>query len=128
MDLVAMRRDHIKWVIQQNPVTITIQRTTKARSGGGFTQAQSIVGPFTIRVFEQGTNRAAREVSAVAGTKGEDPGWGLLADYLADIQASPLVKDEFDVAGLGHFVVKAVAPQLALGQVVGYQVDLERVG
>lgn len=128
MDLVAMRREHVKWVIQQNPVTITINRTTKTRSGGGFTPVQSVAGPFTVRVFEQGTNRPTREVSATAGTKEEDPGWGLLADYQADIQAGPLVKDEFDVAGLGHFMVKGVSPQLALGQVVGYQVDLERVG
>lgn len=126
-DLVTMRRDHIKWVIQQNPVTITIQRTTKTRSGGGFSQATNIVGPFVVRIFEQGMNRTPGEISAVAGVKQEDPGWGLLADYLADIQAGPLIKDEFDAPSLGHFVVKAVTPQLALGQVVGFQCDLERV-
>jgi hypothetical protein len=66
-------------------------------------------------------------VSTLAGTKQVDKGWGLLADYQADLRAGTNVKDEFDVLGLGHFVVIAIYPQVVQGQLVGYQADLEKV-
>lgn len=125
MDLVSLRRQHVAWTIQQNPVTITIQRTEKVEVGGSFDEVQSELGPYTVRIFPQG-NRIPQEISTLAGTKQIDKGWGLLADYNADIKAGPNVLDEFDTPA-GHFLIKAVYPQYVQGQLVGYQVDLERV-
>ncbi len=126
MDLVSLRRQHVAWVIQQSPTTITVQRTEKVDLGGYFDEVQSKHGPYTVRIFQQGM-RMPQEVSTLAGTKQVDKGWGMLADYLADLKAGPNVKDEFDVPGLGHFLVVAVYPQMVQGQLVGLQADLEKV-
>lgn len=126
MDLASLRQQHVAWVIQQNPIAVTVQRTQRTESSGAFTETTSTHGPYTVRIFQQ-AGGIPNEVSTLAGTKQVDKGWGLLADYQADLQAGPNVKDEFDVSGLGHFVVIAVYPQKVQGQVVGYQVDLEKV-
>ncbi|AYO30808.1 hypothetical protein D2962_09470 [Biomaibacter acetigenes] len=125
MDLISLRRQHVAWAIQQNPVTITIQRTEKVDMGGYFNEVKSTKGPFAVRIFTEG-NRVPLDVSTLAGTKQIDKGWGLLADYNADIKAGPNVLDEFDTP-VGHFIIKAVYPQYVQGQLVGYQADLEKV-
>jgi len=68
-----------------------------------------------------------QEVSTLAGTKQVDKAWGMLADWQADIKAGPNVLDEFEVPGMGRFQVLEVYPQRVNGEVVGYQVALERV-
>ncbi len=125
MDPVAARRKNVSWTIGQNPVVITINRTEKVRSGGGFTENQSNLNPITVRIFTQKT-QTPQTVSTLAGTKQIDKSWGLLADHLADIQDGPNVKDEFDCPE-GHFLIKAVYPQFVQGQLVAYQCDLEKV-
>jgi len=125
MDMVSLRREHVAWCIQQNPVEITIQRTEKVDMGGYFDEVKSTKGPFIVRIFTEG-NRAPVDVSTLAGTKQIDKGWGLLADYNADIKAGPNVLDEFDALA-GHFIIKAVYPQYVQGQLVCFQADLEKV-
>lgn len=125
MDMVSIRRQHVAWNIQQNPTTITVQRTEKVDRGGCFDEVTTQRGPFTVRIFQQ-ASRIPQEISTLAGTKQVDTKWGMVADYQADLRAGPNVKDEFDVP-LGHFLVVAIYPQVVLGQVVGYQADLERV-
>ena len=126
MDLVALRRRHTKWAIQQNPTTITIHRTEKVDQGGYFEEVESKHGPYTVRIFQRGM-QIPLEVSNLGGTKQTDRGWGLLAGYEAEIKAGSNVLDEFEVDGLGKFQVLAVYPQIIQGQVVGYQADLEKV-
>lgn len=126
MDLVALRRQHITWAIQQNPVEIIIQRTEKIEAGGGFEEKESEVGPFTVRIYQQGT-LIPQEVSTLAGTKQVDRTWGMLMDHEADVKAGPNVLDEFEVAGIGKFQVLEVYPQVIKGELVGYQAVLEKV-
>ena len=126
MDLVALRRQHITWAIQQNPVKIIIQRTEKIEAGGGFEEKESEVGPFTVRIYQQGA-LIPQEVSTLAGTKQVDRTWGMLMDHEADIKAGPNVLDEFEVAGIGKFQVLEVYPQVIKGELVGYQAVLEKV-
>ena len=126
MDLVALRRQHITWAIQQNPVKIIIQRTEKIEAGGGFEEKESEVGPFTVRIYQQGT-LIPQEVSTLAGTKQVDRTWGMLMDHEADVKAGPNVLDEFEVAGIGKFQVLEVYPQVIKGELVGYQAVLEKV-
>jgi len=126
MDLAALRRQHITWAIQQNPVKIIIQRTEKIEAGGGFEEKESEVGPFTVRIYQQGT-LIPQEVSTLAGTKHVDRTWGMLMDHEADIKAGPNVLDEFEVAGIGKFQVLEVYPQVIKGELVGYQAVLEKV-
>lgn len=126
MDIVTLRRQHTKWAIQQNPVEIIIQRTEKIEAGGGFEEKESEVGPFTVRIYQQGT-LIPQEVSTLAGTKQVDKTWGMLADWQADIKAGPNVLDEFDVPGVGRFQTLEVYPQKVKSEIVGYQVALEKV-
>lgn len=125
MDPVTVRRKNVSFVIKQNPTEITITRTEKVKSGGGFVENKSVLTPITVRIFTQ-TSLIPQTVSTLHGTMQVDKSWGLLADHLADIQAGPNVKDEFDVPE-GHFVIKAVYPQYVQGQLVAYQCDLEKV-
>lgn len=126
MDLAALRRQHISWAIQQNPTTITINRTEKIDAGGYFDEVHSEVGPFIVRIYQYGT-WAPQEVNTLAGTKQVDRTWGMLMDYEADVKAGPNVLDEFEVAGIGKFQVLEVYPQIVKGELVGYQVALEKV-
>ncbi len=126
MDLVALRRQHTKWAIEQNPVEIIIQRTEKMDKGGYFEEIESERGPYTVRIFQRGM-QIPIEISTLGGIKQTDRGWGLLAGHEVEIKAGANVLDEFEVDGLGKFQVLAVYPQIIQGQVVGYQADLEKV-
>lgn len=126
MDLVSLRRQHVKWVIQQNPTTITIRRTEKIDMGGYFEEVESEVGSFVVRIYQYGT-WVPQEVSTLAGAKQVDRTWGMLVDHEADVKAGSNVLDEFEVPGLGKFQVLAVYPQKVKDEIVGYQVTLEKV-
>jgi hypothetical protein len=126
MDLVALRRQHTEWAIQQNPTVITIHRTEKIDMGGYFEEVESEVGPFTVRIYQYGT-WGPQDVSTLAGTKQVDRAWGMLMDHEADVKAGPNVLDEFEVPGMGKFQVLEVYPQVIKGELVGYQVTLEKV-
>ncbi len=126
MDLAALRRQHTKWAIEQNPVEIIIQRTEKMDKGGYFEEIESKHGPYTVRIFQRGM-QIPIEISTLGGAKQTDRGWGLLAGHEVEIKAGANVLDEFEVDGLGKFQVLAVYPQIIQGQVVGYQADLEKV-
>ncbi len=126
MDLAALRRRHIIWAIQQNPTTITINRTEKIDAGGYFEETHTEIGPFTVRIYQYGT-WVPQEVNTLAGTKQVDRTWGMLMDYEADVKAGSNVLDEFEVPGMGRFQVLEVYPQKVKGKIVDYQVALEKV-
>lgn len=126
MELVALRRRHTGWAIQQNPATITINRTEKTDLGGYFEETKTEVGPFVVRIYQQSSG-VPREVSTLAGTKQVDGAWGMLADWQADIRAGANVQDEFEAPGLGRFQVLEVHQQFVSGELVGHQAVLERV-
>jgi len=126
MSLLTTRRKMLAFSIQQNPSIITISRTEKVRQGGGFTETKTTLTPITVRIFQQ-KDAGLTILSELAGTKGKADDFGLLADHNADIRDGPNSRDEFTVDGLGHFVVVSVTPMLQGGEVVGYQVGLERV-
>lgn len=121
----ALRRAQ-RQVIAENAVQVTITRTEKIEAEGAFQEQTSTIGPLTVRVFQRNSGSAPQEVSTLAGTKHVDTRWGLLADWQADIRSGANVKDEFEAFGY-RFLVVAVYPQMAFGQVIGYQADLERV-
>lgn len=127
MSVTTALRQAQREAIQENPVEITIQRTTKAADAtGGLSDTVSIVGPFKVRIVMQ-RSVDSNIVSGTAGTKVTNPNWGLIADHEIDLQAGADVKDEFDVADLGHFIITAVRPWKVLGDTIGYQADLEKV-
>lgn len=125
MDVVTMRRENTLWSIRQNPSDILIRRTEKTEKEGHFEESTSTAGPFTVRLFKKGLGQQPKEISSLGGTGTTDSGWGLIADWQADIKAGTNVKDIFEVPGLGTFAVVSVIPQRIAGQVVAYQADLE---
>lgn len=125
MNLVKMRQEHTKWNIEQNPTTITINRTIKKKEQGYIDEQNINVGPFVVRIFNSGSS-SPQAISTLAGEKQTDTYFGILANFEADIQASTTVKDEFEVDGI-RYLVKAIYPQKINGEVVGYQGELERV-
>lgn len=126
MDFIALRRAHIDWNIQQNPTTITINRTEKQKVGGGFNETETTHGPFVVRIVSK-SSKSGKEVSTLAGTKQVSTTWSMLADSNSDIRSGSNVKDEFEAIGLGYFLVIAVRNQIVKDVTVGYQVDLERL-
>lgn len=125
MNFVEMRRKHTKWNIEQNPTTITVNRTIKKKAQGYIDEQNINVGPFIVRIFNSGSS-SPQVVTTLAGEKQTDTYFGILADFEADIQANTTVKDEFEVDGI-RYLVKAIYPQKIKGEVVGYQGELERV-
>lgn len=124
MTTAVKRKEHIRWSINQNPTEITIQRTSKIRSGGGLSEQKTTVGPFTVRIFTSGSGQAVD--TGTIGTKETSAAYSLLADDTADLQAGPNVTDCFQCI-LGSFQITAVYPQIVQGVVCGYQADLEKV-
>jgi hypothetical protein len=126
VDGVERRRQQVEWNIRQNPTEIMIKRTQKTPIRGHFEETKSEIGPFIVRLFKKSQGRT-QEVSNLGGTKQNDNGWGLLADYQADIKDGSMITDEFEVPGIGCFQVTSVFTQKLNEQVVGLQVDLEKV-
>lgn len=122
--IVEMRRRHTMWNIKQNATEIIINRLRKVRSGGGFDEEETTIGPFLVRLYV--TNGSPKEISNLAGQKIVDGHYGLLADYQTDIKADTNTTDKFEIDGT-TFEVKAVFPQSINGEVVGYQCEVERV-
>ncbi|SFH21288.1 hypothetical protein SAMN05660649_04268 [Desulfotomaculum arcticum] len=125
MDLVTTRRNNIIWSINQNPVTIIINRTEKLETEGHFTDVSSQIGPLNVRIFQVGDS--TKTVSHLVGNKDIADGWGLLADWQADLRQGSNITDEFTIIGIGTFNIVSVQPQIVQGQVVGYQAALELV-
>lgn len=121
----SVRKANIAWSIRQNPTEITIRRVRKVRSGGGYSESVSSVGPLTVRLYTAGKS-ALTVVSTTAGTKQTDERYSLLADAAADLKADTETIDTFEAYGQRYRVL-IVHPQIVDGQTCGYQVELERV-
>jgi len=127
MDILSALCAAHRRMIAENPVQVTISRTERVEQNGAFAEVKSQHGPYTVRLFQNLSQRSAREVTVTPGTKQTDTRWGLAADESADLRAGPDVTDEFEVAGVGSFRVTAVYPLMLAGATYGYQAELERV-
>lgn len=121
----AVRKAHIGWNIRQNPTEVTIGVTQKAKSGGGFEEIKSQIGPLTVRIFVESRERA-EIVSEKAGRKEVSDSYSLLADYTANIPSGPNVAQEFEAYPYGKFRITSVHPQIVQNEICGYVCDLER--
>lgn len=124
--VIAMRKVHKK-AIDQNPITITINRRTRSDANGGHLITPSTVGPYTVRIFFKSILGGADELSTLGGSEIRDNNWGMFTDHLSEVKATIDIEDSFTVEGMGEFKVKQVYPWMILGQVVGYQAWLEKV-
>ncbi|KFN07302.1 MULTISPECIES: hypothetical protein [Paenibacillus] len=121
----AVRKAHIGWNIRQNPTEVTIGVTQKVKSGGGFEEIKSQIGPLTARIFVESRERA-EIVSEKAGRKEVSDSYSLLADYTANLPSGPDVTQEFEAYPHGKFRITSVHPQIVQNEICGYVCDLER--
>lgn len=122
----SVRKANIAWNIRQNPTDITIRVTQKVKSGGGFEEGRSQIGPLTVRIFV-GSREQAGIISDRAGRKEVSDSYSLLADYAANLPSGSDVTMEFDTDLLGKFKITSVFPQTVHGEICGYVAGLERV-
>ena len=100
MKFAEQRKKDVAFAIAENPVQITIERTTKTARGGGRKVEKSTLGPYTVRIFQQGWKQLTVNTSATtAGTRQDAPMWAFLADENADIQCTSTITDEFEAFG-----------------------------
>ena len=110
MNFAEQRKKDVAFTIAENPVQITIERTTKTASGGGRKVEKSTLGPYTVRIFQQGGKQITVNTSAsTAGTRQGAPMWAFLADESADIQCTSTITDEFEAFGQRFRVTAANA-------------------
>ena len=110
MNFAEQRKKDVAFTIAENPVQITIERTTKTASGGGRKVEKSTLGPYTVRIFQQGGKQITVNTSAsTAGTRQDAPMWAFLADESADIQCTSSITDEFEAFGQRFRVTAAHA-------------------
>ena len=110
MNFAEQRKKDVAFAIAENPVQITIERTTKTASGGGRKVEKSMLGPYTVRIFKQGGKQITVNTSATtAGTRQDAPMWAFLADENADIQCTSTITDEFEAFGQRFRVTAANA-------------------
>lgn len=126
----ALRRAH-QALIAQNPVEITISRTTLAsNNAGGYAAPVAVpqASPITARVYEeQPLQNGSRVETDLPGQVQREKRWGLLAPDTADLKADPQTMDEFTLVGMGHFRLTSVVPKRHAGELYGYQAELEKV-
>ncbi|WP_096201898.1 hypothetical protein [Bacillus sp. FJAT-45350] len=124
MNMIEMRRKHVAFSISQNPAQIHVHMEEKVDAGGYFQTIESEFG-LIARIYQSDTPRVQLETKEI-GQKQSATHYGLLADYQANLQSDKNVLYKFDWKGM-HFQIRSVTPQLMMGEVVGYQCELERV-
>lgn len=122
--LVAMRRKHTAWNINQNPSDIVIERKGQKRENGKIVNVNETLEAQEMRVYVSGGSENV--IVETIGERQIDRYFRLLAPWDADIQAGTEVKDSFVHNG-EKYEVKSVNPQSIHGHAVGKQCLVERV-
>lgn len=122
--LVAMRRKHTAWNINQNPSDIVIERKGQKREGGKIVNVNETLDLQKMRLYVSGGSENV--IVETIGERQIDRYYRLLASWDADIQAGTEVEDSFVHNG-ERYEVKSVNEQAIHGYVVGKQVLIERV-
>lgn len=117
------KRDIIN-TISQNPVKITIDTNTRTVVNGAW-KVEKGSKTLTVRIFQQ-KNPEVSVISDIKGTADTTKKYGMLADYTADLTDVSEEKIVFSSI-YGKMEVLAIYPQIAKGEVCGYQCDLKRV-
>ena len=114
--------------IEINPATITVHRTAKTRSGGGFAETETDLPSFTGRLFLGSAGGLGRDKWDAATRGADKPGnqWWLLAPHDADVKADEDTIDTFDLNG-ERYQVDTMLPVMVDGEVVSKQCVLTKL-
>lgn len=118
------RKTDISNTINENPVEITISLNTRTIVDGAW-KVRKESKTLTVRIFQQ-KNPEVSVISDIKGTADTTKKYGMLADHTAALRDVSEEKISFDSI-YGKMEVLAIYPQIAKGEICGYQCDLKRV-
>lgn len=118
------RRQDIINTINENPIEITINTTTRKVVDGAW-KTEKGTKVLTVRIFQQ-KNPELAVISDIKGTADTTKKYGMLADHQANLNDVSEEKIVFDSV-YGKMEVLAIYPQIVKGEICGYQCDLKRV-
>ena len=124
-----MREATVRHMIARDTVPVTLTRTGRVRTGGGFAPLTPVtLGPYTALIAERG-GAFPRETVTVAGGRTVDNGWAALTGPEIDLFVGK-IGDEVEErlsAPHGTFRVRDKRPIRHGGAITGYQFGLEKV-
>lgn len=124
MITAEQRKQDIINSIEDNPTEITINVSTRRIVNGAW-KVDKGDRALRVRIFQQ-KNPEVTVISDVKGTADTSKKYGMLADYLAELNDLSEEKIVF-TSPYGNMELLAVYPQIIKGEVCGYQCELKRV-
>lgn len=124
MITAEQRKQDIINSIEDNPTEITINVSTRRIVNGAW-KVDKGDRTLRVRIFQQ-KNPEVTVISDVKGTADTSKKYGMLADYLAELNDLSEEKIVF-TSPYGNMELLAVYPQIIKGEVCGYQCELKRV-
>ena len=124
MITAEQRKQDIINSIEDNPTEITINVSTRRIVNGAW-KVDKGDRTLRVRIFQQ-KNPEVTVISDVKGTADTSKKYGMLADYLAELNDLSEEKIVF-ISPYGNMELLAVYPQIIKGEVCGYQCELKRV-
>lgn len=124
MVTVERRKKDILDTIDENPTEITIKSTIRKVVDGAWS-TEDTTKILRVRIFQY-KNSEISSISDVKGTADISKKYGMVADYLANLDDVSNEEVEFD-SPYGRMEVVAVYPQIVRGSICGYQCELMRV-
>lgn len=124
MITAEQRKQDILNSIEDNPTEITINVSTRRIVNGAW-KVDKGDRTLRVRIFQQ-KNPEVTVISDVKGTADTSKKYGMLADYLAELNDLSEEKIVF-TSPYGNMELLAVYPQIIKGEVCGYQCELKRV-
>lgn len=124
MSLLTSIRNGCEVLIDQNPSTIIITRTTRTDDGaGGYSEATSTLTAQTVRIF----NKKTRVLNV------SDGGWHsqrvveMLAKYNADVKPKSAVNTDKFIYNTKTYTIKSVTDRLINGSIACKRCELEEI-
>lgn len=124
MVTVDERRGDISRTIALNPTTVTLKYAKRTEVDGAW-KVERGEHQLTVRLFEQKSPEVIM-ISDKKGTANTTKKYGMLADYKANLQDIATEDIGFQTP-YGDMELIGVYPQIARGEICGYQCDLKRV-
>lgn len=118
------RKQDILRSINSNPTTIIIKHTEKVEIDGAYEEVET-TQELTVRIYNQKSSEAKYQSDTI-GTSYTVRRFGMLMDYTARLDVDSRKSIKFNCI-YGNLNIVAIYPQIAKGEICGYQCDLERI-
>lgn len=123
MNLALIQKEAVRLAIATNPVTVTIHRKEWKLEGGGRKLYESDVGTYTILLASQ----TGRSDNIDPGGRKAVASWIALTEPDVEPRWGSNVEDTFVVEEVGKFRITHARPVSVVGQISGYELQLELI-